>query len=158
MDISTAEGVRLVNTLAVARMEPQYPSPRPILHMPQPVQNAFEEAEANFADQRWPSAATGYRRAIERALKVLHPEARGMLNERIRALEKQNSLPPSMIALMDNIKFLGNDGAHEMEDPEANDVAVGRDFATLLLTYLFELPERVRLATVRRNKAAMTEQ
>lgn len=157
LDISTAEGMKLVDTLSVLGMAPQPPGPRPILYMPPQVQSAFEEAEANFVDERWPSAAIGYRRAIERALKVLHPDGKGMLNARIRSLEKQNALPPAMIALLDSVKFLGNDGAHELEDPEPDDVAAGRDFSTLLLTYLFELPERVRLATEKRNNTTATE-
>lgn len=97
------------------------------------------------------SASTSYRRALELSLKHVHPEGKGTLNQRIRALEKQNAVPESLIALMDGIRFLGNDGAHEEEDPTREDVEAGRDFTTLLLTYLFELRSRVADAAERRK-------
>lgn len=134
----------------ITMIAPQPPQPRSIDSLPDNVAATFREAELNFADGRFPSAGQSYRKAIERALKKLHPDGKGMLNARIRALEKENALPHSMIALLDSVKLLGNDSAHEEEDPEKEDVEAARDFTALLLTYLFELPARVQWAAEKR--------
>lgn len=132
---------------------PRPPQPRTVDSLPDNVAATFREAELNFSDKRFASAGVGYRKAIERALKHLHPEAKGMLNARIRALETENALPPSMIALLDSVKLLGNDSVHEEVDPGREDVEAARDFTALLLTYLFELPARVERAKARKDIA-----
>lgn len=144
--IQGADYAAFKDAVLILGTAPEPPKPRMIDALPDNVRSSFEEAEMNFSDGRMPSAAVGYRRSLERAIRILHPNGKGMLNERIRKLEKENSVPAALIALMDGIKFLGNDGAHDDDDPPKEEVAAGRDFTALLLTYLFELPERVRLA------------
>ena len=134
----------------ITMVAPRPPQPRAVESLPNNVAATFREAELNFSDGRFASAGVGYRKAIERALKLLHPEAKGTLNQRILALEKENALPASMIALLVSVKLLGNDSAHEEDDPEKEDVEAARDFTALLLTYLFELPARVQRAAEKR--------
>lgn len=93
-----------------------------------------------------------YRKAIERTVKAKHPDGKGQLNDRIRALEKKNALPHSMIDLLDMVKFLGNDGAHDEADPTEDEVRRGRDFAQLLLTYLWALPKQIEDAKAERGR------
>lgn len=150
---STLSAEQFADRYAIISVAPQPPQPRSVDSLPNNVAATFREAELNFSDMRFASAGVGYRKAIERALKHLHPDAKGMLNARIRALEKENALPPSMITLLDSVKLLGNDSAHDEDDPEREDVEAARDFAALLLTYLFELPARVERAKAKRDAA-----
>lgn len=125
-------------------------APQAIEHLPANVDTAFMDAERSYAAHHISAAGMMYRKAVERAVKLLNPDGKGLLNRRIRDLEKANALPQSLIDLMDHVKLIGNDSAHEDEDPSAEDVEVAREFTRLLLTYLFELPGKVALAAERR--------
>ncbi len=129
---------------------PAYEAPAMIEFLPKDVAKAFIEGEETLANNHLSSAAVAYRKAIERTLKEQHVEAKGVLNTRIRALEKQNALPKVLIDLLDTIRFLGNDGAHD-DDPTKADVIAGRDFTRLFLTYTYELPARVEAALAGRK-------
>jgi len=87
-----------------------------------------------------------YRKAVELTVKDLNPEGTGMLNARIRQLQKKEAVPDTLINLLDTVKFLGNEGAHEEDPPSAEDVERGRDFTRLFLVYSYELPARVSAA------------
>ncbi|WP_166461942.1 DUF4145 domain-containing protein [Paracoccus alkanivorans] len=140
----------LAGYISIFDSAPKKPAPRLIEALPSSVATAFTEAEANFSDGRFASAAMGYRRALERGLKYAHPEITGKLHAKIEKLEKEHAVPQALIKLMNGVRFLGNDGAHDEDDPPEDEVTAGRDFITLLLTYLFDLPERVRAATEKR--------
>lgn len=146
--------ISMANNFSVTDIWPQSPRVRMVDHLPGNVASAFIEAEHNRADHRYPSAGMAYRRAIERALKHLAPEGKGMLNARIRQIEAQNALPRGLIELLDAVKLLGNDAAHEDEDPEPDDVARAAEFARLFFTYTFDLPAQVAAAKARRNGGA----
>lgn len=122
-----------------------------IAALPANVEKAFREAEASMDAGNVSAAAVMYRKAIERTVKAIHPEGEGMLNKRIRTLEKEQRLPPAMIDLMDMVKFIGNDGAHEDEDPTREDVELGQQFTRLLLTYIWALPAQIEAAKAKRD-------
>ncbi|MDH4541072.1 MULTISPECIES: DUF4145 domain-containing protein [Sulfitobacter] len=125
---------------------PKPPNRDVVGNLPGKIAGVFDEAEANFADGRHMSAATMYRKSIELTLKDLNPEGKGMLNARIRALQKEEAVPDTLIKLLDTVKFLGNEGAHDDEPPSPEDVERGRDFTRLFLVYSYELPARVKAA------------
>lgn len=118
-----------------------------IKNLPPNVKSAFIEAEKAF-DVGLNSAAAGmYRKTIERTLKEQRPDDKGMLNARIRKIEKDNSIPKHLVDLLDTIKFLGNEAMHEAEyDPTAGEVEAGREFTKLFLTYTYELPMKLEAA------------
>ncbi|WP_158442367.1 DUF4145 domain-containing protein [Paracoccus aminophilus] len=130
-------------------MSPAFPAPRTILYVPEAVERAYREGEANRAEKRYLSAASNYRTALDRALKLIAPDEKGMIYAKVEKLAAQNALPPALIGLMHEIRFLGNQ-IHDMDDPEPADVEAGAEFSTLLLTYLFELPGRVADAAAKR--------
>ena len=125
---------------------PKPPARDVVSNLPPRIATVFDEAEANFADGRHMSAATMYRKSIELTLKDLNPDGKGMLNARIRALQKEEAVPDTLIKLLDTVKFLGNEGAHDDEPPSADDVERGRDFTRLFLVYSYELPARIASA------------
>ena len=131
---------------------PEAPTLNAIEAAPENVASSFRQAEAAFDGGHWDNAALMYRKAVERSLRHVDPSGSGTLAQRIRDLEARHALPPTLIAMMDRIRFLGNDAAHEDEDITAPEAADAREFVTLLLTYLFELPARIERAEIAREK------
>jgi hypothetical protein len=112
--------------------------------LPPNVKVSFAEAEEAFMRGLFTSAASCYRKSIERAVKSLHPDGKGTLNARIRQIQAQGLLPQTLIDLLDGVRVLGNESVHEEEyDPTKADCEVARHFSNLFLIYTFSLPERV---------------
>jgi hypothetical protein len=76
-------------------------------------------------------------------LKVIAPAVSGTLKFRIAELVKQNLLTPSLGEWADQIRLLGNDTAHEIDQPTREEVEALRNFSDLVLRYLFTLPAMV---------------
>lgn len=148
-DEDIREALSRMKVLAVA---PNAPKPRTIQFIPERVESAYREGEVNRAEKRYLSAAGNYRTALDRALKWIAPDEKGTIYQKVERMASQNVLPSTLIDLMHEIRFLGNQ-IHDMDDPDPADVEAGADFATLLLTYLFELPGRVTLAAEKRAGA-----
>ena len=112
--------------------------------LPDNVGASFIEAEKAIANGLYSSAGACYRKSVERALKVLHPEGKGTLSARIRQLSSTQKLPETLIVLLDHVRIFGNLSVHdEDEDPTKDDCDIERDFTRLFLTYSFSLPARV---------------
>ena len=112
--------------------------------IPENVKVPFLEAEHSFIEGRYSAAGSCYRKAIERSLKVIDPEITGMLNARIRELEKRGILPPTLVELLDQVRLFGNQAMHEDDqDPTKEDCAAAREFCELFLRYSFTLPAMV---------------
>lgn len=129
---------------------PKSPEAFAIAALPEGVAASFNEAEQCLAAKTFSSAAVMYRKAVERSVRILDPNGQGLLNQRIRALEAAKGLPQGLIQLMDLVKFIGNDGAHDDIDPTQAEVEAGRDFTRLFLTYVWELPDRITKALAER--------
>lgn len=153
---SVTEAHKQSGTAFTTRFEIEDFAPRPpkleaVSDLPSKIQQTYSEAEANFADGRMMSASIMYRKTVELTVKDLHPDGKGMLNARIRDLQKKEAVPDTLIALLDTVKFLGNEGAHDEDPPTAEDVERGRDFTRLFLVYSYELPARVQAALDKEN-------
>ncbi|MEL6839564.1 MAG: DUF4145 domain-containing protein [Pseudomonadota bacterium] len=126
---------------------PKPPEPEVPDSIPENVAKPFVEAEHSFASGHFSAAGSCYRKAMERSLKHVDPNISGMLNKRIRALEKSGLLPSGMIELLDQVRLFGNSSMHEDDvDPTKEDCAAAREFAQLFLTYVFSLPAKVASA------------
>lgn len=73
----------------------------------------------------------------------------GMLGQKMAKLVPNTDLPASMVSWAQEIKDFGNEAAHEAHDPDMAQITELRDFAELLLTYVYTLPHR--LAIMRGN-------
>lgn len=142
--------LNVLSSMRVIAMAPAARAPRAIMHVPAQVERAYREGEVNRAEKRYLSAAGNYRTALDRALKNIAPNESGTLYQKVEKLAARNALPEALIGLMHEIRFLGNQ-IHDDDDPEPQDVEAGADFTTLLLTYLYELPGRVRAAAAKRE-------
>lgn len=115
-------------------------------HLSPAVQKALTAAETNFDLPHCEDAsATMFRRAIDVAIREKHPKVTGMLKPRIDKLNKEGFIPDAMKAWTDEIRLIGNDGAHEPEGVDRSELAVLRAFTDAFLRYYISLPFEVEL-------------
>jgi hypothetical protein len=119
-------------------------------HLPGPIEKAFLDAEKAFSQGIWSLAAGGYRKAVDRGITpLIEDTAKGkMLGPKIGMLERTNLLPPAMLDWIRIVKDDGNFALHddELDFDTKEEVEPAREFAFTLLTYLYTLPEKVRIA------------
>lgn len=122
-------------------------------HLPNAVTRAFLDAEKAFSQGIWSLAAGGYRKAVDRAITPLIADQitgkrRPMLGEKIGMIERLDLLPPAMRDWIGIVKEDGNFALHDDDQDfdTREQVEPAREFAFTLLTYLYTLPEKVRIA------------
>ncbi|MCV0348470.1 MAG: DUF4145 domain-containing protein [Nitratireductor sp.] len=116
-------------------------------HLPPTVEKAFKSAERNYvAEDGEDAAAMLYRRAIDIAIREKHPEIKGNLALRIEKLVGLGLLPPSMKSWSDQIRLIGNGGAHEPEGVTKEELKPMRGFTEAFLRYFITIPFEVALA------------
>lgn len=132
------------------KQSPQPPKPDLPEHLPDRVMRPFLEAEKAFSQGLWGSAAASYRKAVERAITplLLSEKPVRMLGPKIGLLAKTNLLPPAMLDWIRIVKDDANFALHDddLDFDKREDIEPAREFAFTLLTYLFTLPEKVRIA------------
>ncbi len=120
-------------------------------HLPDDVLKAFQQGETNFdLAGHEEAAATMYRRALERALKFAHPDLKGSLKDKIKKLVASGILPSALGEWADEIRVVGNDGAHD-DDVDRDDLKAARMFCDSFLRYLITLPKEVEIRREQSN-------
>jgi hypothetical protein len=129
----------------IEKFWPEPPGPVIPELLPPEVERIYLQGERNFPTEGNEEAAgTMYRKALDIGLKIIDPAVTGTLKARIAALVGQNKLTPSLGEWADQIRLLGNDTAHEIDQPTREELAALRNFSDLVLRYLFTLPEMVK--------------
>lgn len=129
-------------------------------HLPDEIAAAFNEGAKCLTVGCYNAAAAMFRLCIDHATRGLLPtEDRDGLNSKTRRslglrmqwLFKQGLLPAALEELSTCVREDGNDGAHvgSLTAEESEDLL---DFSTALLERLFTEPERLKAATLRRDK------
>ncbi|WP_108851502.1 DUF4145 domain-containing protein [Albidovulum aquaemixtae] len=150
--ITLSENKPLTDNFVLIDISPEPRGPEIPESIPTNVHRTLEEAEQCFHRGIYGAAGSAYRKAMERALKHVNPDATGMLNKRIRDIEKAGLIPSSLIQLLDEVRLFGNEATHEDDwDPEKDDIIAAREFASLFLTYMFSLPAKIDSAKKRRQ-------
>jgi hypothetical protein len=114
-------------------------------HVPETVATPFIQAVESRVAGHYDAAGAMYRKALDVGLKSIDPKLKGKLYDRIEKLATENKLTPSLKDWAHGIRLDGNDASHEEDPftkPEADEMHA---FTQLVLTYLFTLPEKVRL-------------
>lgn len=115
-------------------------------HVSDAVKRAYKSAEMNY---RFPdnedAAATMYRRAIDVAIREKHPKVTGNLAPRIEKLVELGEIPLQMKEWADQIRTIGNTGAHDPEGVTREELTVLRGFTEAFLRYFITLPFDVAL-------------
>jgi hypothetical protein len=128
----------------IASFWPAPPGPLIPENLPSDVERIYVQAEQNFPILGNEEAAgTMYRKALDVGLKIIAPAVTGTLKSRIAELVKRNLLTPSLGEWADQIRLLGNDTSHEIDQPTREEVEALRNFSDLVLRYLFTLPAMV---------------
>jgi hypothetical protein len=89
------------------------------------------------------AAGTMYRKALDVGLKLVAPTVTGTLKARIATLVQQHILTQALGEWAEQIRLLGNEAAHEIDQPTREEVKALRNFSDLVLRYLFTLPAMV---------------
>jgi len=113
--------------------------------VPKSVAIAFKQAVESRKSGHYDAAGAMYRKALDVALKNIDPAVKGLLRDRIDKLAAANKLTPSLKDWAHEIRLDGNEASHEEDPftkPEAEEMHA---FMELVLTYLFTLPEQVKL-------------
>jgi hypothetical protein len=134
-----------------------WPAPPPLLipeNLPSDVERIYVQAERYFpVAGNEEAAGTMYRKALDVGLTIIAPSVTGVLKTRITKLVQQNLLTPSLGEWADQIRLLGNETAHEIDQPTRDELESLRNFSDLVLRYLFTLPA---LVTARKAPVATT--
>lgn len=131
------------------RIIPAPEAPKAPDHVPAAVARVFVQARDSQRRQQFDTAAMAYRKALDVALKLYEPEIGGMMNQRINALADKHALTPALKDWAHHVRLIGNEGAHEPEEPTKQDVDDLEAFTESVLEYLFTLPERIRIRRAR---------
>lgn len=127
-----------------ATIWPQPMEPRIPESLPPHIERMYKQAERNFAiEGNEEAAGMMYRKALDVGLKVIDPETKGNLSERIKKLAAQHRLTPDIADWADQIRDLGNGAAHDAEPPTRKELADLRNFTDMVMRYLFSLPALV---------------
>jgi hypothetical protein len=112
--------------------------------LPPEVERVYLQAERNFPiSGNEEAAGTMYRKALDVGLTIIDPSVTGTLKARIATLVRKNLLTPALGEWSDQIRLLGNEAAHEIDQPTREEVGALRNFSDLVLRYLFTLPAMV---------------
>ena len=137
-----------------------FPSPRKVEvsdFIPEPVRFAMQEAEHTLAVASARVARGQFRIVLDVAAKYVVDENPSCvadrtfthplkLNDRINILAKHHLLTPALRDWAHGVRGITNEDVHTAESvtpAEAQEIA---EITRMILTYLFEMPERVRLA------------
>lgn len=119
-------------------------------HCPGNVHRAFIEAEKALQSRLFPSAAASYRKAVDRAITPLVDDKfkEKMLGQKLGNLEGKSLFPEVMLDFIRVVKDTANYALHaeDHDFTSKQEVAPAREFAKMLLTYLYTLPEQVKTA------------
>lgn len=101
------------------------------------------QAEEAAARTHREAAGMAYRRVLELTMKDKAPELKGTLEKRIDKLAEQGKVTPDIKDWAHSIRTLGNEAAHDEDEPTEEDVADLAAFTRVVLEYLYSMPAKV---------------
>ncbi|WP_299145997.1 DUF4145 domain-containing protein [uncultured Tateyamaria sp.] len=119
-------------------------------HIPANVERSFLGAEHARMAQLWTEAAASYGKAIDRGITPLVPDdgKRRTLGQKLYWLRENGNLAQPLIewigVILEDRNFAAHDDDRDFESDE--EITTIRDFANILLTYLYTMPKRVEIA------------
>ncbi|MYA55422.1 DUF4145 domain-containing protein [Candidatus Poribacteria bacterium] len=136
-----------------ARRTESYPE-----HWPEEVGIYWVESRRVVEDGNWYTGASSARNALQAALRC-HPDwdgnAKRSLIQEIDDFASKGHLPPIMKEWSNEVRLLGNISSHPIpgrDSIEPKDVYDIMEFLEFLLTYLYDLPERINQYKNRNKK------
>ncbi|WP_198150436.1 DUF4145 domain-containing protein [Gluconobacter cerinus] len=126
---------------------PAPPNPDVPEFLPNVVERAFLEGERSRIGRNLTAAGMVFRKALENATRQKATEAgitENNLKRRIEKLAAAQKLTPDIAEWADHIRIIGNEAAHDEDEPTEADINALAALTRMTLIYLYEMPERVR--------------
>lgn len=121
----------------------QSPAPE---HVPEAAGRAYEQGARCLGRSDFTPAAAMFRRCLEIALKKFSPDIEAWkLEKRIDRLADAGKITQDLKTWAHRVRLDGNDALHEEEEFTRESATELMEFTRLLLTYLYTLPEKIRL-------------
>lgn len=112
-------------------------------NVPPAIARNFIQAEEAAVRGHRESAGMTYRRVLELTLKDKDPDQKGTLEKRIDKLAEDNRLTPEIASWAHSIRDLGNESAHDVDEPSEDDIKDLAAFTRVVLEYLYTMPAKV---------------
>jgi hypothetical protein len=138
----------------ILQIFPNQQAPKAPDHINAGLAKIFIQAEAARKRSEYHIAGMGLRKTLDVALKLFDPSIGGDLYKRIDSLAARHDITPAMQKWAHQIRLIGNDAAHEPEEPEKDDIDAMASFTETLLKYLFTLPAEVQARTQAKSEDA----
>jgi HEPN domain-containing protein len=122
-----------------------YPAPSPNEapeFTPEQVTSDFIEAVSSLKNGNYKAASLMARTSLETAVNLFNAQGAN-LKQKINNLANQNVITAALSEWAHEIRGIGNEAAHDAEPVKEEDARAAVDFAEMLYTYLFTLPERI---------------
>ena len=111
----------------------------PPKHLPAQVESRYMEA-VKIMGGAPESAGMMFRKTLDVALKLIRPEDRGNLKQRIDKAAEVDAITKDLAKWAHRIRLDGNDAAHADNPISSDDLKDLHRFTELVLLYLFSLP------------------
>jgi hypothetical protein len=118
-------------------------------HVDKGIAKIFIQALDARTRGQYHTAGMGLRKTLDIALKVYDPHLKGDLKPRIDSLADRHDLTPAMRDWAHQVRLLGNEAAHDHDEPTKADIEAMAAFTETLLKYLFTLPAEVEARRVK---------
>jgi hypothetical protein len=137
-----------------------WPAPDRGLHysVPQPLRDAFSEAQTCFRAKAYTAAAIMCRKTLEGVTKHQGIAARD-LSKALQKMRDTRVIDERLYAWADQLRAIGNDAAHGVDlSISRDDAQDALDFTEALVDYLFVFQERFEAFKARRARNAAEPQ
>jgi Domain of unknown function (DUF4145) len=121
-------------------------------HTPADIARIFKQACSAQSRGELEAAAILFGKTLEVAIKQLDPEAKGTLKQRIDQMAQKSKIPNDVVTWATEIRIVRNDAAHQLEEPNLQDVAEIQEFTEAFLMFVFTMPKKI--ATRNSRKAS----
>ena len=126
--------------LSVEAVFPQSPAIDTPLFVPSGVKSFYQQAFDSLQRGNFDAAGMMFRKALESALKDIHPEGKGRLIDRIDKLPDNIGVTETMKNWAHEVRSIGNESAHDDEPEIETDVRATYNFTNMFLKYAYEMP------------------
>ncbi|TQV80341.1 DUF4145 domain-containing protein [Denitrobaculum tricleocarpae] len=122
---------------------PRQPQPNIPAHLPEAVRSAFSQGCEIL--QASPNGSVAlFRRALELGLNRMLGKSKDRLVKKIDKAAENSLVTPDLAEWAHGIRLEGNEALHDDYEYSALEAEEVRDFAQMMLTYIFTMPETVK--------------
>ncbi|MCM3651317.1 DUF4145 domain-containing protein [Metabacillus litoralis] len=125
----------------------QVPGPllgEPIDHLPEDIENLFDEARKCISVNAYTSAVLSCRKLLMNISVSKGAEAGKSFASYVTFLEENHYIPPNSREWVDHIRKKGNEATHEIPSISKEDAIELLEFTEMLLRFVYEMPGKMK--------------